>query len=38
LPREPVWREAVLRGPLEACAVTVKSWLPARFAQRISYE
>ena len=38
LPREPVWRQAALRGPLEACAGQVKSWLPTRFAQRITYD
>ena len=38
LPRQPVWREAVLSGPLEALAGYVKLWLPAAFAQRISYD
>jgi membrane protein required for colicin V production len=38
LPREAVWRNAVLSGPLEACAGRIKSWLPVRFAQRIRYD
>lgn len=38
LPRQPVWREAVLSGPLEALAGYVKQWLPAAFAQRIRYD
>jgi membrane protein required for colicin V production len=38
LPRQPVWRDAVLSGPLEGFAGYVKSWLPARFAQRIRYD
>jgi len=38
LPREQVWRDAVLSGPLEACAGRIKAWLPVRFAQRIRYD
>jgi len=38
LPRQPEWRGAVLSGPLEAFAGHVKSWLPARLAQRITYD
>jgi len=38
LPREPVWRDAVLSDPLEAFAGQVKTLLPARFAQRIVYD
>ena len=38
LPRQPEWRDAVLSGPFEAIAGHVKAWLPARLAQRISYE
>jgi membrane protein required for colicin V production len=37
LPRQPTWREAALRGPLEACAGYVKSWLPSDLAKRINY-
>ena len=29
LPRQPAWRDAVLSGPLEAFAGTIKVWLPA---------
>ncbi|HKA42570.1 MAG TPA: CvpA family protein [Burkholderiales bacterium] len=38
LPRQPAWREAWLSGLLEGCAGYVKSWLPARLAQRITYD
>jgi membrane protein required for colicin V production len=38
LPRQPVWRDALLSGPLEAFAGYLKGWLPARFAQRITYD
>ncbi|MCC7486101.1 MAG: CvpA family protein [Burkholderiales bacterium] len=38
LPREPVWRDAVLAGPLELVATQVKGLLPARFARRIAYD
>src|SRR5688500_11419082 len=33
LPRQAVWRDAVLSHPLEAFAAQVKSWLPTRLAQ-----
>jgi membrane protein required for colicin V production len=38
LPRQPVWRNAVLSGPLVALAGSVKNWLPADLAQRITYD
>jgi membrane protein required for colicin V production len=38
LPRQAVWRNAVLSGPLETLAVHSKAWLPADLAQRITYE
>jgi membrane protein required for colicin V production len=38
LPREPVWREAVLSSPLEALAQQVKGWLPGSLSQRIRYD
>ena len=34
LPRQSVWRDAALSGPLEACAGYVKTWLPADLAKR----
>lgn len=37
LPRQAVWRNAMLSGPLESVAVLVKAWLPAGLAQRITY-
>lgn len=37
-PRQPVWREAMLSAPLEAAALTVKSYLPIELSKRISYE
>jgi membrane protein required for colicin V production len=38
LPRQPEWRNALLSGPFEAFAAHVKSWLPVRLAQRITYD
>jgi membrane protein required for colicin V production len=38
LPRQAVWRNAVLSDPLEALAGQVKAWLPADLAQRITYD
>ena len=38
LPRQAVWRNAVLSDPLEAFAGEVKPWLPADLAQRITYD
>ena len=37
LPRQSTWREAVLRGALEACAEYIKTWLPSDLARRIKY-
>ena len=38
LPRQAVWRNAVLSDPLVAFAGHVKAWLPAALAQRIAYD
>jgi len=38
LPRQPVWRDAVLSGPLEAIAGYLKAWLPAGLSKRITYD
>lgn len=37
LPRQAVWRNAILSEPLEAFAGGMKAWLPAELAQRITY-
>ena len=37
LPRQAVWGNAMLSGPLESVAVAVKPWLPVELAQRITY-
>ena len=37
-PRYPVWHDAMLSPPLEAAASVAKSFLPAEFARRISYD
>jgi membrane protein required for colicin V production len=37
VPRQSAWRDAALRGPLEAAAETVKAWLPADFSKRIKF-
>jgi membrane protein required for colicin V production len=38
LPRQAVWRNAVLSEPLEGVAGRVSAWLPAELAQRIKYD
>ena len=38
LPREPLWRNAVLSTPLEAAAIAIKPWLPPELSRRISYD
>lgn len=38
LPREPAWRNAVSRPPLEALAKAVRAFLPASLAGRIHFE
>lgn len=38
LPKQPVWREAVLSKPLESFAGRVKVWLPGGLSQRITYD
>ena len=37
LPRQPVWRDGVLSGPLETFAGHIKAWLPADLSKRIRY-
>lgn len=37
LPRQPVWRNAVLSDPLEKIAGHIKTWLPAAMSKRIKY-
>jgi membrane protein required for colicin V production len=37
VPRQSAWRDAALRGALEAAAETVKAWLPADFSKRIKF-
>lgn len=37
LPRQAVWRNAMLSDPLERFAGTIKAWLPSDLAQRITY-
>lgn len=38
LPRQPVWRNALLSRPLETVAGHVQAWLPAELARRITYK
>ncbi|MBI4204213.1 MAG: CvpA family protein [Betaproteobacteria bacterium] len=38
LPRDPLWRNAMLSSPLEAFATYVKVWLPGDLSQRIKYD
>lgn len=37
LPRDSAWRNAVLRGPFESLAVSIRPWLPHDLSTRISY-
>ena len=37
LPRQPLWRNAVLSDPLEQIAGHIKTWLPAALSKRIKY-
>ncbi|GGY24989.1 CvpA family protein [Paludibacterium paludis] len=37
IPREPMWRNAVLSPPLERMAILLKPWLPAMLADNIRY-
>lgn len=37
LPRQPVWRNGILSGPLETFAGHIKAWLPADLSNRIRY-
>ena len=38
LPRQTVWKDAMLAAPLEKLAVIVKMWLPQDWAKYISYD
>lgn len=38
LPKQPLWREAMLSKPLVSFAGRVKPWLPGGLSQRISYD
>jgi membrane protein required for colicin V production len=37
LPRQAVWKDAMLSAPLEKLAVLVKQWLPLSWAKYITY-
>ena len=37
LPRQPVWRDAMLSAPLEALADAIKVWLPYDLSKHINY-
>lgn len=38
LPRDPIWRNAMLSSPLEAFALYLKIWLPGDLSKRIKYD
>ena len=38
LPRDPIWRNAMLSSPLESLALYVKAWLPGELSRRIKYD
>jgi membrane protein required for colicin V production len=37
LPRQSSWRDAALKGPLEASAEHIKKWLPTDLSKRIKF-
>lgn len=37
LPRQPVWRDALLSGIAESAVRTIKPWLPAPWAARVNF-
>jgi len=37
LPRQPVWKDAMLSAPLQTMAAIVKHWLPQDWAKHIKY-
>jgi membrane protein required for colicin V production len=37
LPRQPVWRDAVLSGIAESAVKTIKPWLPEDWARRVNF-
>lgn len=37
LPREPMWRGALLSPPLETAVIAAKPWMPRDIAERIRY-
>jgi membrane protein required for colicin V production len=37
LPRQPVWKDAMLSAPLQTLAAIVKHWLPQDWAKHIKY-
>ena len=38
LPRQPIWKDAMLSAPLETFAVFIRAWLPKDLSQRIRYD
>ena len=37
LPRQPVWRDALLSGVAESAVRTIKPWLPDAWAERVNF-
>ena len=37
LPRQPLWKDAMLAAPLEKAAVLVAAWLPQEWAKYIKF-
>ena len=38
LPRQPIWKDAMLSAPLGTFAVFIREWLPNDLSQRIRYD
>ncbi len=37
LPKQPVWKDALLSAPLEDVEKSMKTWLPEGLSKRITY-
>ena len=37
LPKQPIWKNAMLSSPLEALVMSFKPWLPLELAKRLNY-
>ena len=38
LPKQPIWKNAMLSAPLEALVKTIQPWLPVELSKRLNYK